>query len=129
MAVPHDTIAAVVFQEDIANVQFRLEIVLKDYADVLAHDDELSSSGESTPSPPSETHTITVSWNVFLGLLLEIRLLFLGNSPKVCEAELVTSTASVTFCHSTCFMLLLKLERNSAILLFIWQFDQSLCKF
>lgn len=54
MDVPRDMIAALALREDITNVQFKLEWVLSDRTDVLAHDDDHSSNGGSTiiPSPP-----------------------------------------------------------------------------
>ena len=54
MAVPRDMITALALWEDIANVQFELEWVLRDHTDVLDHDDDRSSNGGSIiiPSPP-----------------------------------------------------------------------------
>lgn len=40
MAVPHDKMAAVSLLEDTANVKFRRELVFRDCADFLAHDDD-----------------------------------------------------------------------------------------
>lgn len=51
MDVPCDMIAALALKGDIANVQLKLEWVLRDCTDVLAHDDDHSSNGGSTVIP------------------------------------------------------------------------------
>lgn len=51
MAVPHDTIAALVLLEDVTKEQFRLERVFKDRADVLAQDDEAHQAEREQESP------------------------------------------------------------------------------
>lgn len=104
MAVPHDTITALALIEDIVNARFRWVHRLRDCTVVWAHHDDSSNrESKGIRSPPPGAHSHCVQRCASQHLALNRTTFF-----KVLQLELV-----VTFCHSTCFILLLKLKLSA----------------
>lgn len=110
LEVCHDTMAVLELLQDITNARFSCEWVFRGCTDFPAHDDDHPHGrGSSTiPSPPPGARALSL----FMAMLF---LASLSNSQH---------SASVTFCHFTCFILCLIPELNTT--LFPHQFDQSL---
>lgn len=97
--------------------------------DFLAHDDDRSWSRASAGTPSSSSsHVVTVHRDVHQGRTPEIRPL----SFKVCRSALTVFTASVTCCHSTCFILSLMPDLrppdNTCFHLSVWSIITSSSK-
>lgn len=104
LVLNRDTITALALIEDIVNARFRWEQRLRDCTVVWAHHDDSSnreSKGIRSPLPGAHSHCVQRCASQHLALN---RTTFF----KVLQLEL-----AVTFCHSTCFILLLKLKLSA----------------
>ena len=111
LEVHHDTRAALDLLQDIANVCFSHEWVFRGCTDFPAHDDDHPHGRGSAaiPSPPLGARALSL-WR--------------GNAFFSASLSNSQHSASVTFCHFTCFILFLIPQLYTS--LFPYQFDQSL---